>query len=135
MSDLAPQPSLRSSILVVEDEQPICDLLSDILEADGFEPHCARTDQDAFAALRRVGAFACMIVDVNLGTGTTGYDVARFARGIDPQLPIIYVSGQTSKTEFDRYGVTGSLFVAKPFTPDELLHQLRKLVGDNDDQS
>jgi predicted esterase len=32
-----------------------------------------------------------MIVDVTLGTGTTGFDVARFARQLDPHLAVIYV--------------------------------------------
>jgi hypothetical protein len=34
---------------------------------------------------------------------------------------------------FEANGVPGSLFLAKPFTTDELLEQVRKLVGDNDD--
>jgi DNA-binding response OmpR family regulator len=74
-----------------------------------------------------------MIVDVNLGSGMTGYDVARYARTIDAALPGIYVSGQTSQVSFQIPGVAGSLFIAKPFEPVELLDRLRKLVWDNDD--
>jgi DNA-binding response OmpR family regulator len=132
MSEAARNASRDSRVLVVEDEARICEMLADMLEMDGFEPHCVQTDKGAYDALQHE-AFACMVVDVNLGSGTTGYDVARFARRIDPALPIIYVSGQSSPDSFKANGVPGSLFLAKPFTTDELMEQLRKLVGDNDD--
>ena len=122
-------------MLVVEDEGRICELLSDILEADGFAAHCVQTDRGAYEALQHDRAFACMIVDVNLGSGTTGYDVARFARRIDQGLPVIFVSGQSSPDSFKAHGVAGALFLAKPFTGGELLDQVHKLVGDNDDQA
>lgn len=133
MSEAALDPNSLQRVLVVEDEPRICELLSDMLEADGFHPHCVQSDRGAYEALQHDRNFACMIVDVNLGSGTTGYDVARFARQIDRSLPVIYVSGQTSPESFKANGVAGSLFLAKPFTSDELLEQVRKLVGDNDD--
>jgi DNA-binding response OmpR family regulator len=133
MSEAVLSPSSQPRVLVVEDEPGICELLSDMLSADGFAVHCVQADRGAYEALQHDRGFACMIVDVNLGSGTTGYDVARFARQIDQALPVIYVSGQTSPTSFEANGVPGSLFLAKPFTMDELLDQTRKLVGDNDD--
>jgi DNA-binding response OmpR family regulator len=133
MSEAARDPNSLRRVLVVEDEPGICELLSDMLAADGFDAHCVQTDRGAYDALQHDRGFACMVVDVNLGSGTTGYDVARFARQIDRALPVIYVSGQTSPDSFQAHGVAGSLFVPKPFTAAELLEQVRKLVGDNDD--
>jgi CheY-like chemotaxis protein len=120
-------------VLVVEDEPMICALLNDVLEDEGFETCCVQSDGEAYAVLRRDAAFGCMIVDVNLGVGTTGYDVARFARQIDPALPVIYVSGHSSQVSFELNGVRGSLFLPKPFKPNALLQLVHKLVGDNDD--
>ena len=133
MSEIAHKPQPASAILVVEDERRICELLSEVLEAEGYAVHCVQTDLRAYEALRAGRAFRCMIVDVNLGTDTTGYDVARFARSIDPALPVIYVSGQTSQASLRANGVTGSLFVPKPFTAAELMERVHMLVGDNDD--
>jgi DNA-binding response OmpR family regulator len=76
-----------------------------------------------------------MIVDVNLGAGTTGYDVARFARRITAALPVIFVSGQSSPDSFAANSVPGSLFLSKPFTAAELMERVRMLIGDNDDQA
>lgn len=118
----------------MEDEPEVCGLLADIVDDEGFAPDCVQSDEAAYAALiARRREFACMIVDVNLGSGTTGYDVARYARRLEAGLPVIYVSGQTSERSYRANGVPGSLFVAKPFTAEELMEQVRKLVGDNDD--
>jgi DNA-binding response OmpR family regulator len=61
-----------------------------------------------------------------------GYDVARFAREIDPQLPVIYLSGHTSQASFEINGVKGSLFLPKPFRPNELISLVHRLVGETD---
>jgi DNA-binding response OmpR family regulator len=133
MSEAAVSPGSEARVLVVEDESAICELLSDILAMEGFDAHCVQSDRGAYVALRHDRAYACMIVDVNLGLGATGYDVARYARQIDPALPVIFVSGQTSPASFQANGVPGGLFLAKPFTAPELLDRVRMLVGDNDD--
>ena len=123
-------PTGRRRVLVVEDEGALRELLSEVLEDDGFEPVCVQNDKTAYEALRRGGGdFACVIVDVNLGKGTTGYDVARFARKVARGVPVIYVSGQTSEASYRANGVPGSLLLPKPFTPTELMTRLRVLVG------
>ena len=132
MPATAESPCGHAKILIVEDDPQICELLSDIVEAEGFQARCAQTDAGAMAALGEVRSFACLIVDVNLGSGVTGYDVARRARLSRKDLPVIYVSGQTSDLSYKTNGVPGSLFVAKPFTAEDLAWRIRKLVGDND---
>jgi two-component system, cell cycle response regulator CpdR len=132
MSLVEQRPDPAVKVLVVEDEPHICDLLSDMLAAEGFEPHCVTSDQAAYEALRTQSGHACLILDVNLGTGTTGYDIARFARRRAPSLPVIFVSGQSSAEAAARYGVTGSHFLPKPFTAAELMGRLRVALGDND---
>ena len=135
MSELAHKSMARSAVLVVEDERHICELLSDILEAEGFEAVCVQTDEEAFEVLRQRRPFACMIVDVNLRRGMTGYDVARFARTIDPALPVVFVSGETTATSIESNGVHGAVFLPKPFVAEELMAKVHMLVGDNDDDA
>jgi DNA-binding response OmpR family regulator len=132
VSEAALNPAIEARVLVVEDDRQICELLTDALEAAGIAPRCVSTDRDAYDALRRGERFGCMIVDVNLGAGTTGFDVARFACQLDPQLAVIYVSGQTSEASFKAFGVPGSLFVPKPFLASELMERVRMMIGDND---
>jgi DNA-binding response OmpR family regulator len=133
MSQAVEKPLAARRVLVVEDEPEVCELISDYLQAEGFEPSCVRSDEEAVRVLRGAAQLACMIVDVNLGRGATGFDVARAARRLAPQLPVVFVSGQTSADALERFGVTGALFLPKPFTAAELMEQVRRLVGDNDD--
>jgi DNA-binding NtrC family response regulator len=104
-----------------------------MLRDDGFDPICVPHDEPAYEALRDAPGFVCMIVDVNLGLGTTGYDVARYARRLVPDLPVIYISGQSSPASVHANGVPGGIFLAKPFTADDLTELMRMTVGDPDD--
>jgi CheY-like chemotaxis protein len=116
------------TVLVVEDEDEVCGLISDILEGAGFDSHCVSNDRAAYTALAAVQRYSAVLVDVNLGEGTTGFDVARFARQMNPRLPVIYVSGAASSGSFKAFGVPDSRFLQKPFTADELVATLMALV-------
>ena len=127
MAAAARQTELNTRVLVVEDEHDVCELMADILEAAGFQVCCVNTDGEAYALLGRTRV-AALVVDINLRAGTTGFDVARFARQAWPGLPTLYVSGQASERSFSAFGVPGSVFIEKPFKPDELLVRLQALV-------
>ena len=111
-------------VLIVEDEPQICELISEIIHDNGLEPECVNSDQEAYEVLRSGAGYEALIVDVNLGTGTTGFDVARFARQIEPTLAVLYVSGQASQRSFAAFGVPNSEYVTKPFTQAELTQRL-----------
>ena len=133
MSQAVEKPLNARRVLVVEDEPEICALIADYLQAEGFQPTCVQSDEAAADVLRSALGLACMIVDVNLGRGATGFDIARLGRRLDPQLPVVFVSGQASADSLERFGVPGALFLSKPFGAAELMEQVRRLVGDNDD--
>jgi DNA-binding response OmpR family regulator len=112
---------------VVEDDHQICELLTSILEDAGLDVRCVNSDREAYATLGKID-FAALVVDINLGAGTTGYDVARFARQVTPGLPTIYISGQSSEASFSAFGVPGSIFLQKPFKSEDLLSRLEGLL-------
>ncbi len=130
MAAAALRLEIATRILVVDDEDQVCDLVNDILEDAGFEVHCVQSDRGAYAALAGVIRYSALVVDVNLGPGTTGFDVARFARQLRPTLPVIYVSGDSSEVSFRAFGVPGSAFVLKPFAPGDLVGAVRRLTDD-----
>lgn len=122
----------QASILVVEDNLKVCDTITESLEDAGLDVHCVQLDREAYALLGSGRRFAALLVDINLGVGTTGFDVARFARQVNGAMPVLYISGQASEASFRAFGVPGSLFLAKPFTPIELVRSVRQVIGDND---
>ena len=118
-------------VLVVEDDTAICELIRDILGVATFEVECAASDEAAYARLSGARNIDALIVDVNLGPGTTGFDVARFARQTSPGLPVVYVSGDASQTSFRAFGVPGSLFLEKPFTAEQLQDAVELALGED----
>lgn len=118
-------------VLVVEDDHGICELISDMLGEAQFEVACVDSDREAYERLGHALRLDALILDINLGTGTTGFDVARFARQKDPTLPVIYVSGQSTRESFKAFGVPRSYFVEKPFTSDELVDAVELAIGDD----
>ena len=116
-------------ILVVEDDSALCALLSDLLSDRGFEVSCASTDRAAYEVLRHDGdLLAALVVDVNLGRGTTGFDVARFARSINATVPVIYITGDAPRS-VAKFGVEGGVLVAKPFDQRRFYEVIDALLG------
>jgi CheY-like chemotaxis protein len=116
-------------VLVVEDDSSVRDLIMDMLGPETFVFEGVGNDREAYARLDGASNLDGLIVDVNLGAGTTGFDVARFARKRNPDLPVVYISGEPVEASFRAYGVPGSLFLAKPFTAEELEDALEVALG------
>jgi CheY-like chemotaxis protein len=114
-------------ILLVEDETFIAEMIQDALEDRGLEVTSTHTDRSAYALLEgEARSFAVLIADINLGPGTTGFDVARRARELHPDLKVVYISGHAAHLQ--KQGVEGSLMFPKPFYPDELADQILALM-------
>ena len=112
-------------VLVVEDEPEVCDLIQQQLADVGFEVVCACNDDMAYDRLQREArSFKALIVDINLGKGTTGFDVARHARRLNPSVPVVYVTGGDPHS-VEVHGVAGAALVLKPFDREDLITALR----------
>lgn len=118
----APQSATTGRTLIVEDEPLIGMSLKDLLERSGGAPVWVETDQAAYAALDTVD-FDTLILDIDLGAGTTGFDVARYARRLHPQIAIVFSSG-TPADWLGQFGVEGAVFVSKPCTEAGILAAL-----------
>lgn len=111
-------------VLLVDDEASVCDLIGDVFDAFArgrIELTCVNSDTAAYRAFVEKPPFDSILVDINLGRGTTGYDVARQARSIQPGVTVIYMSGEIDERSVATYGVSGSTFLPKPFTSEQLL--------------
>ena len=122
-------PGAKRRVLIVEDEAPVCVLVSDLLRDEGYEPQCALSDKEAYAILQQDWrGLAALVVDINLGLGTTGFDVARRARRYRSDLPVVYITGASGRS-VEQHGVAGGVLVTKPFDRDLLVGALREKLG------
>jgi DNA-binding response OmpR family regulator len=109
------------SILVVDDEYQVMDIVRLVLEQAGYEVSVARDATDALKVLQaRDATFDLAIVDFNL-PGIDGRHLAVEINVISPETGILYVSGQPADL-LSEHGVMtdGSWFLQKPFTHAEL---------------
>ena len=118
-----------TAVLVVEDEVDVLELVQDALERRGLRVRSALSDVAAYAILEAEAPdFGMLIADINLGVGTTGFDVARRARTLNPNLKVVYISGHAAHVE--RHGVADALMFPKPFYADELADEVVDLLKD-----
>jgi CheY-like chemotaxis protein len=121
---------VKSRILIVEDNQPNRELLSDWLEAEGFEVFPAESLQQSFAALQD-SEIDAVLLDVQLGADD-GLTVATWIRN-QPALrnvPIIAVTAHAMVTDHQRVlnaGCNGC--VSKPIDFKQLREQLNRWLG------
>ena len=117
------------AVLYVEDEEVLRDLAAVILEDAGFEVVTAENGAAAFVAMDEQGEpFCAMVTDINLGNGPDGWAVAKRARELDKNLPVVYVTG-ASGDQWQSEGVPRSLLIKKPFTPSQILEAIRTVLG------
>lgn len=112
--------------LVVEDDSDYAFLVATLLRREGMEAIIA---QDGYRALERVTAEQPDLVVLDLGLPLVdGCDVLQELRELEPQLPIIVVSGALdAKARADALGATAVL--VKPLDFHEFLRTVESIVG------
>ncbi len=116
-------------VLIVEDEEPVRDLLRKLLTNQGYRVLEARHGMDALRVLERHhGPLDLMITDVVMPE-LDGLELAARARVHRPDLPVLFISGYTSDEVMRRGAdLPSGAFVHKPFASDDLLRAIRGLL-------
>jgi CheY-like chemotaxis protein len=124
---MSPYHSIR--LLYVEDEVLIRTELEASLSEAGFNLEVASNGKDALAILEDGNAdIQGLITDIKLSGGTNGWDVARRARELTPNLPVIYTSGARAGEWFSR-GVPLSIMIEKAYTSSQVIVGLASLLN------
>lgn len=116
-------------VLIAEDEEEIRSVLRIALEDGGFAVLLASTAEEAIAALATRGdQVRALVTDINLGTNKTGWEVAKHARELRADVPVVYMTGGAGH-EWASMGVPNSILVAKPFAPSQVLTAVSQLLN------
>ena len=118
------------TILVVEDDPVILDLLAVNFELEGYTVARAVDGEDGLATALRVRP-AAVVTDIMMPK-RSGLDLLRDLRA-HPELasiPVILVSARALASDVrDGLAAGADDYVTKPFEPDELLVRVEKLLG------
>ena len=118
---------MSTPILVVEDEPAIADTVVYALATDGFAPHWAASGEAALAAAAAT-PFALAVVDIGL-PDINGLELFRRLQAAQPALPVIFLTARSG--EIDRVvglELGADDYVAKPFSPRELVARVRTVL-------
>jgi DNA-binding response OmpR family regulator len=115
--------------MVVEDEYPLQGIVEETLIDGGFEADILSSGEEALTLFRgRVKNYRALVTDVSLKGTMSGWDVARQVREIDPQCPVVYMTG-VATDEWPSQGVPGSILLQKPFAPAQLVTAVSQLLN------
>ncbi|HEY0521907.1 MAG TPA: response regulator [Stellaceae bacterium] len=119
-------------ILVVDDDDDVREVLTEILEADGYDVVPVATSGEALSLLIQGEAADLLLTDVVLGRGLNGFELAQQAILVRPQLNVLYISGHTWGLEELHTMVPGSYLLRKPYRAIDLLTQVARLLKHDD---
>ncbi len=120
---------MSADILIVDDEEDIRDLISGILEDEGFQTRVADSASKALMEVQ-IRKPALVILDVWLqGSELDGLGVLEEVKRLDETLPVILISGHgTIETAVAAIRKGAYDFVEKPFKSDRLLLLVRRAL-------
>lgn len=121
----------HETVLVVEDEVHVRDVLSRVLSQKGYRVLLATDGQVALAmAAAYVPAIDLLVTDLVL-PGMTGRDLATALTTQRLGLRVLFMSGYTDDAVI-RHGLleTGLHYLQKPFTPDALARRVREVLNE-----
>jgi two-component system cell cycle sensor histidine kinase/response regulator CckA len=117
------------TVLVVDDDEAICDLVAETLSP--YTVLSAITGEDALRMLRSPTPIDVLLTDVVLPGRYDGFALARQAKALRPALKVFYASGYYSGLPSIGDGETFyGAFIAKPFRAAELRAEIARALAE-----
>jgi DNA-binding response OmpR family regulator len=119
-------------VLVVEDEQLLREMVEPALADAGYSVLLAHNGSEALKYLEEreseEAPLRALVTDVQLGPGPSGWEIAKRARELHPEIPVVYVTGAAA-AEWPSKGVPNSLIIQKPFAPAQVVTAVSQLLN------
>lgn len=115
------------TILVVEDEPDLLELVVAVLEGRGYNVVGAASGKQALEQWSQKSRnIDLLLTDMTMPDGMTGSQLAERLRNDSPNLRVIYTSGHTAGIPGTKYAdIDEREFLAKPYRPTKLLEFVR----------
>jgi PAS domain S-box-containing protein len=122
----APASAKGETLLVVEDDPEVLEIVLTMLRGLGYSVLIARDGPGALDVLRAPERVDLLFSDVVMPRGMNGAELARRARALHPGLPVLLTSGYTARALSEEHGVPDDFpLLPKPYRVAELARALR----------
>src|SRR5690349_329915 len=119
---------MSNLILVVDDEPGIRDSLSAVLEDEGFEVETAASGEECLD-LARENSFACILLDIWLGSGIDGLETLKRLREEGNDAAVVMISGHGNIETAVRSTKLGAFdFIEKPLSLERTVVTVKNAV-------
>jgi FixJ family two-component response regulator len=123
--------SAREEVVILDDDESIRSLLSNVVENEGYVPKAFSDAREALKRLEELCPIA-ILADIRI-PGMTGLEFVHQVRKSHTNLPVIVMTGFPDQEMFReslKYKVSD--FIAKPFTIETVQKSLRHAIGTDD---
>lgn len=115
-------------LLVVDDEEDLCEILQFNLENEGYTVDVAYSAEDALK--KDISSYHLLLLDVMMGE-TSGFKLARIIRN-NPKTaftPIIFLTAKTSENDrLTGFAIGADDYISKPFSVREVIARINAVV-------
>lgn len=125
----------KNRILVVDDEQDLCEILKFNLETEGYYVETANSAEEALE--RGVADFDIILLDVMMGA-MSGFAMAKKLKS-DPQtehIPVIFLTARDTENDtVTGFNLGADDYISKPFSIREVMVRVRAVLRRTTEQS
>ncbi len=122
-------------ILVVDDEQDLCEILKFNLEVEGYEVETANSAEEALE--KDIPSFHLLLLDVMMG-GMSGFQMAKQLKSnqLTSQIPIIFLTARDTENDtVTGFNIGADDYISKPFSIREVMVRVRAVLRRTSDQT
>lgn len=119
---------MSTRILVIEDEEAVCEILKYNLEKEGYEVDCAYSAEEALDM--DLDVYSLFMVDIMMGE-LSGFDFAKRVRNVTSteNIPILFCSAMSDEDYVVKgLNIGADDYVTKPFVIGEVLARVRAIL-------
>lgn len=118
--------NIYNKILIIDDDEDLSFIISDMLEGYGYNVSCAENSEKAFELLEN-NTYHIILLDINL-PDAEGFEICSELRKTST-TPVIFASARTSETDrITGFDIGGDDYLPKPYSIKELLSRINALV-------
>ena len=114
-------------ILIVDDEEDLCEILQFNLEGEGFETEVAYSAEEALT--KDMASFHLILLDVMMGE-MSGFKLAKLLRKEQKlSVPIIFITAKTAENELlTGFSLGADDYITKPFSVKEVIVRVKAVL-------
>lgn len=117
-----------SRILVVDDEQDLCEILKFNLETEGYQVETANSAEEALE--KDIASYNLLLLDVMMG-GMSGFQLAKQLKNsaVTAHIPIIFLTARDTENDtVTGFNLGADDYISKPFSTREVMVRVRAVL-------